>query len=125
MAGISVDNVLTSPTDQMGEFMPPCLVRDTEATMLETFSLYYSNPEVLVLPHAKRHDRTFGLNTIGLTLDEDFNFQRKILPWDQTDLVSKAGSDKRDLVEQRKTHQSVIVCASLVDKLPNLAGLAR
>ncbi|KAL3916780.1 MAG: hypothetical protein SGILL_005026 [Bacillariaceae sp.] len=61
----------------------------------------------------------------GDETDDNANFQRKIIPLDSLNLTLE------DLREQRLsnaagTHkQPLIVCASLVDKMPNLGGLAR
>ena len=53
------------------------------------------------------------------------NFQRKILPIDALDLSIKSVREQKMLNAAGKKKQQLIVCATLVDKVPNLAGLAR
>jgi tRNA guanosine-2'-O-methyltransferase len=55
----------------------------------------------------------------------EVNFQRKIIPLDALNLAMEDLREKklRNVAGQRK--QQLIVCASLVDKVPNLGGLAR
>ena len=53
------------------------------------------------------------------------NVQRKIIPLDSLNLALEDLREQR-MSNARGTHkQNLIVCASLVDKVPNLAGLAR
>jgi len=53
------------------------------------------------------------------------NFQRKILPIDALDLGIRSFKEQKQFNAAGKKKQSLIVCASLIDKVPNLAGLAR
>mmetsp|Transcript_23901 Transcript_23901/g.41888 ORF Transcript_23901/g.41888 Transcript_23901/m.41888 type:complete len:632 (+) Transcript_23901:1054-2949(+) len=53
------------------------------------------------------------------------NFQRKILPIDALDLGIKSFQEQKLFNAAGKKKQNLIVCASLIDKVPNLAGLAR
>ena len=49
------------------------------------------------------------------------NYQRKILPWDEVEYdydQLKRGVDNR-------VRNQIIMCAALIDKVPNLAGLSR
>ena len=57
--------------------------------------------------------------------DELVNFQRKILPLDALDLRIGSINENKKFNAAGKKKQSLIVCATLVDKVPNLAGLAR
>jgi len=57
--------------------------------------------------------------------EELVNFQRKILPIDALDLGIKSFQEQKLLNAAGKKKQHLIVCASLIDKVPNLAGLAR
>lgn len=55
----------------------------------------------------------------------ELNVQRKITPWDTIELeMEEHAVSKRENMTGR-IRQDVIMCASLVDKTPNLAGLAR
>ena len=49
------------------------------------------------------------------------NYQRKILPWEQVEYDHELL--KRTYEGRRRN--DIIMCAALIDKVPNLAGLAR
>lgn len=53
------------------------------------------------------------------------NFQRKILPVDALDLNIQSMKNQKLFNAAGKRKQNLIICATLVDKVPNLAGLAR
>jgi tRNA guanosine-2'-O-methyltransferase len=53
------------------------------------------------------------------------NFQRKIIPLDSLNLAMEDLREKRIRNAAGHQKQQLIVCASLVDKVPNLGGLAR
>ena len=55
----------------------------------------------------------------------DDNFQRKILPFDLLDLQSNEITKSKNNNAAGNSKQKMIVCASLIDKAPNLGGLAR
>ncbi len=57
----------------------------------------------------------------------EFNFQKKIQPWDTLDELARdmgAQRGRHNALDSRKKQQLVVV-ASLIDKVPNLGGLAR
>jgi tRNA guanosine-2'-O-methyltransferase len=68
-----------------------------------------------------------GVNQALSTPDSDalVNFQRKILPVDALDLRIQSLHENKKFNAAGNKKQSLIVCATLVDKVPNLAGLAR
>jgi tRNA guanosine-2'-O-methyltransferase len=53
------------------------------------------------------------------------NFQRKLLPIDSLDLGIRSFHEQKLCNAAGKKKQKLIVCATLIDKVPNLAGLAR
>jgi tRNA G18 (ribose-2'-O)-methylase SpoU len=53
------------------------------------------------------------------------NFQRKIIPLDSLNLAMEDLQEKRLWNVAGEHKQQLIVCALLVDKVPNLGGLAR
>ena len=53
------------------------------------------------------------------------NFQRKILPIDALDLGIQSFKEQKLFNAAGNKKQKLIVCASLIDKVPNLGGLAR
>ena len=68
-----------------------------------------------------------GGNQVSSTPESDelVNFQRKILPVDALDLRIQSLHENKKFNAAGNKKQSLIVCATLVDKVPNLAGLAR
>jgi hypothetical protein len=57
--------------------------------------------------------------------NELVNFQRKIIPLDSLELDLEESRQKRLRNALGRKKQQLVVCASLIDKVPNLAGLAR
>jgi tRNA guanosine-2'-O-methyltransferase len=55
----------------------------------------------------------------------EVNFQRKIIPLDSLNLAMEDLRQKRVRNAAGQKKQQLIVCASLIDKVPNLGGLAR
>jgi len=53
------------------------------------------------------------------------NFQRKILPLDTLNLAMDGNNQDTGRNAAGRNRQDLIVCASLIDKIPNLGGLAR
>ena len=53
---------------------------------------------------------------------ESSNYQRKILPWEHIEFDS---GFKKSLVNTQRQRNQIVLCAALIDKVPNLAGLAR
>ena len=55
----------------------------------------------------------------------DVNFQRKIIPIDELNLAMDDIRDQKHRNRMGRRKQNLIVCATLIDKVPNLGGLAR
>ena len=53
------------------------------------------------------------------------NFQRKIIPLDALDLAVEESREQKLRNFSGRKKQSLVICASLIDKIPNLGGLAR
>ena len=64
-------------------------------------------------------DTAVGVDEEGLTL------QTKIVPFDELKLAVSAEVQARSRNGALRSKQSLVVCASLVDKVTNLAGIAR
>jgi tRNA G18 (ribose-2'-O)-methylase SpoU len=62
---------------------------------------------------------------IGSGSDVFANFQRKIIPLDALDLGVEESRELRLRNASGRKRQSLVICASLIDKIPNLGGLAR
>lgn len=58
-------------------------------------------------------------------LEGDVNFQRKIIPIDELNLAMDDIRDQKHRNRIGRMKQNFIVCATLIDKVPNLGGLAR
>ena len=56
---------------------------------------------------------------------EGVNFQRKIIPIDELNLTLDSLSEQKHRNLAGRMKQKLIVCATLIDKVPNLGGLAR
>ncbi|KAL0486473.1 SpoU rRNA methyltransferase [Acrasis kona] len=54
--------------------------------------------------------------------DGNFNFQKKITPWTDLEMSNQINPRIKQIIKER---QSLIVMATYVDKIPNLAGLSR
>jgi tRNA G18 (ribose-2'-O)-methylase SpoU len=72
-------------------------------------------------------DSTQYINTVGNNgyNDGDVNFQRKIIPIDELNLALDDIRDQKHRNRLGRRKQNLIVCATLIDKVPNLGGLAR
>ncbi|KAJ6251634.1 RNA methyltransferase [Anaeramoeba flamelloides] len=73
-------------------------------------------------PNSKnnRNDKQQNNNT-----DEKYiNFQKKIKPWEELDLFDSNTENKKKQYNDNKK-QELIICASLLEKVPNLGGLSR
>jgi tRNA G18 (ribose-2'-O)-methylase SpoU len=70
-------------------------------------------------------DAEQAINIEADTEEELVNFQRKIMPLDALDLSIKSMHEQKLFNAAGKKKQQLVVCATLVDKVPNLAGLAR
>jgi tRNA guanosine-2'-O-methyltransferase len=66
-----------------------------------------------------------GTELTPTATDNDANFQRKIITIDALNLALEDMNDRRSRNMAGRRKQRLIVCASLVDKIPNLGGLAR
>jgi tRNA guanosine-2'-O-methyltransferase len=57
--------------------------------------------------------------------NECVNFQRKIIPIDELNLALDEMGEQKHRNLSGRIKQNLIVCATLIDKVPNLGGLAR
>jgi tRNA G18 (ribose-2'-O)-methylase SpoU len=127
--------LLKTKVDEFNEFEPLELCEQIKTTVEEV------NQEIL------KEDRISKLRDVeviagketdaaadmadAVAVPDSFSFQRKIQPW--AELMDAIEADKEAMRTQEgrvqalrtRVQQEVIMCASLVDKLPNLAGLSR
>jgi tRNA guanosine-2'-O-methyltransferase len=124
----SPEGVLGVPVDEGDEADPVHLVDAMKEALKEVYEeahlsdapVWKQVEEVLQSQRATDNDDDSEDESNDLV-----NFQRKIIPLDALNLAMEDLREKRlrNAAGQRK--QQLIVCASLVDKVPNLGGLAR
>lgn len=110
----STVSLFSLPMNNLNDFIPAVLmdhVRDEMEALLASWYREDFPPSLESRGEtSKKSDLSDLSKSVGIS-----NFQKKILPWE--------ASSKCDVGRRRK--QSLIVVASLVDKLPNLGGLTR
>ncbi len=103
------------------------IVEELEAVTLECMTEYrHEDPDEIPQMRkdfwkAQFEERKKGEDFNVRVTEESGNYQRKILPWEHVEFDQK--TQKRVFFQRRRNE--IIMCASLIDKIPNLAGLAR
>lgn len=120
----SAKGVLCIPVDEGDEAEPAHLVNVIKQTLIEV----YEEAHAFDGPQWKQVEEMLASNNVdeGKGQDTDVvNFQRKIIPLDALNLAMESQREikLRNAAGERK--QQLVICASLIDKVPNLAGLAR
>lgn len=123
-ATCSPEGLLAIPVDDSGESAPSHLVD----VLKECFRELYDDigeddrkPFWKMLEMEKAADdssKTFQSNSVE-------GFQRKIIPVDALNLLLEDEKTQSIRNKAGRRKQDLIVCASLIDKVPNLGGLAR
>ena len=120
------ERILTMPVDGGGEAYPTHLIEAVKLSLQETYEEAHTSKS----PSWKQvedivQNEGAEKNAIDMTNDGELQFQRKIIPLDALNLALEDIKERRlrNLVGRRK--QDLIVCASLIEKIPNLGGLAR
>jgi tRNA G18 (ribose-2'-O)-methylase SpoU len=114
-----------SPLDFTDDFISPTLLEDVEEIMREVFFEYYNEDwycftELYSANRPPEETREIYAQAVQ---PNESNFQRKILPW-SNEIESTTGAAREVMAASRK-RQDIIVFASFVDKMPNIAGLVR
>lgn len=123
------EGVLSVPVDEGNEASPVNMVEIIKKTLVEVYEEAHDEDT----PAWKQAETLIGMaadidRTIGDSDEDDtpsLNFQRKIIPLDSLNLAMDDVRSRKLLNASGRKRQDLIVCASLVDKAPNLAGLAR
>ena len=68
-----------------------------------------------------RQRKEEGNLDLSINEESQSNYQRKILPWEQVEY----DHELLKRVYEGRQRNEIIMCAALIDKVPNLAGLAR
>ena len=125
----SIESLLSIKVDESHEPTPPSLIEIIENALQECYNEKYSikEDEDSDMPLWKQLERLTFKEEVKPEIDDDANanFQRKIIPLDLLYLTAynEVRSSRLNAAGNRK--QSLILCATLIDKTPNLAGLSR
>lgn len=117
------EGLFALPVDESGDAAPSHLVDVLKECFRE---LYDDVTEGEQMPMWKRieTEKTTELQTIFESISID-SFQRKIIPVDALNLLLEDEKTRGTRNKSGRRKQDLIVCASLIDKVPNLGGLAR
>lgn len=123
----SASGVLGIPVDEGEEANPPHLVDVIKQTLVDVYEETYGSDapdwkQMEAIVKGQAEERTMS-NSIQA--DDGVNFQRKIIPLDALNLAMESQREQKLRNAAGRRRQELIVCASLIDKVPNLAGLAR
>ena len=123
----SLSGILSMPVDE-GEEANPNYMVDIIKNCLD--DVYKEAHDDEAPAWKQMEDFLLGADLVSLNIDlcetaELVNFQRKILPIDSLDLGIRSFHELKSFNAAGKKKQDLIVCAALIDKVPNLAELAR
>lgn len=130
----SFDGILSVPVDEGDEANPLHMVDAIKECLAEVYKETHDEDapawkrmEDLLLESDQANESGISNSDTDTVQNETelVNFQRKILPIDALDLGIRSFKEQKLFNAAGKKKQSLIVCASLIDKVPNLAGLAR
>jgi tRNA guanosine-2'-O-methyltransferase len=135
----SVRGILSIPIDNWGEHIPEHILEllshaikgnllMSETTDLDTLATLPSLQQIPLTP-TPTHGPAPPDSPIpftNLSQSELTNFQTKIIPYDELQLfIETQHSNRQQRNERNIPRQDIIICASLIDKVTNLAGIAR
>jgi hypothetical protein len=117
--------ILTLPVDDGGEAFPPHAVDAMKETLREVFQEANSenSPSWQHLEAISHQPDESALE--NNPANSVINVQRKIIPIDALNLALEDYRDMRQRNRAGRKKQKLIVCATFIDKVPNLGGLAR
>ena len=116
------EGVLSLPVDE-GEEADPVHMVDA---MKEILKGIYADAHEDDIPAWKQVQQLVEEDAAAAQKNQSsVNFQRKIIPLDSLNLAMEDLREKRLRNAAGQKKQQLIVCASLIDKVPNLGGLAR
>jgi len=124
-----VTDLLQMSVDEGMEACPKYLVEEIKRCLKESYQEAHEHE----LPTWKQADELLQHQKHELDMQalksiedaDEANFQRKIMPLDALNLTLEDCNNAKFRNAAGRTKQDIIVCASLIDKVPNLAGLAR
>ena len=123
------DGVFSIPVDVGSEADPVHLIDVIKACLVDN----YDEDNIGELPlwkqienaTAARNGEEVDVTENGVRGDQVLNFQRKITPLDALNLALEDMKERKLQNAAGRQKQQLIVCATLIDKVPNLGGLAR
>jgi tRNA guanosine-2'-O-methyltransferase len=125
----TVEGVLAIPVDESSESNPvhlvdvikECLHEVYEEGNIDRAPIWRQIEVARASSTSTTDDQPIAINGDG----DAVNFQRKIIPLDALNLALEGMREQRLRNVAGRRRQNLIVCASLIDKVPNLGGLAR
>lgn len=120
------EGVFAIPVDEGFEADPVHMVE----VIKDCLQQVYNESHIEDAPTWKQTESFAGGNNTDeqqgtVSASNDMNFQRKIIPLDALNLELEGLREKRMRNAAGRKKQDLIICASLIDKVPNLGGLAR
>eukprot|EP00554_Chaetoceros_debilis_P003945 CAMPEP_0194083230 /NCGR_PEP_ID=MMETSP0149-20130528/8516_1 /TAXON_ID=122233 /ORGANISM="Chaetoceros debilis, Strain MM31A-1" /LENGTH=1880 /DNA_ID=CAMNT_0038765579 /DNA_START=117 /DNA_END=5759 /DNA_ORIENTATION=+ len=118
------EGIFALESDDVDEANPPHLIEVIKKCLVDIYNEHHPSD----VPEWKQLQEQIDSLSLNVSDEEDdgtlVNFQRKILPIDSLNLSleSERQSNRNAAGRDR---QQLIVCASLIDKVANLAGLTR
>ena len=121
----TAEGLMRLPIDDGNEVHPPHLIEAIKFTLKEVYDEAHEN-EAPTWRQTEELLRNVDFAQLeGSSASEIANFQRKIMPMDMLNLGIQEACESKHRNGAGKRKQDLIVCASMIDKVPNLAGLAR
>jgi tRNA G18 (ribose-2'-O)-methylase SpoU len=122
----TVEGLLSTKVDESDEADPVHVIEMVKKCLEEVYLDAHEHDT----PQWKQVERMLLDQSVqGLAVPPDgdilANFQRKIIPLDALDLAVDESREQRLRNASGRKRQSLVICASLIDKIPNLGGLAR
>jgi hypothetical protein len=119
------EGVLSIAIDEGNEADPLHMVEAIKETLIEVYQETHGDDspawkQVENMLQAKEGELVASAEDLS-----EVNFQRKIIPLDALNLAMEDMRERKLRNIAGRKRQQLIVCASLVDKVPNLGGLAR
>lgn len=120
------EGIFGFPIDEIDESNPPYLVDMLKRCLLEIGNENAAqNPEWQQLEDLLRGVIPHDGDDVDESNNDLVNFQRKILPVDTLNLTLENYKQQKRQNAAGRNRQSLIICASLIDKVTNLAGITR
>ena len=114
------------PVDEGGDVLPENMIDIIKKTLVEVYDEAHGQdaPTWKRVKEMVQSDQSVETDDC-LTSPNEVNFQRKIIPLETLNLAFEEARERRLRNVAGRRKQPLIVCAALIDKIPNLGGLAR